>query len=94
MPVERTAQKATPPPHPHPHAHPRSPVLEVLGRAAAEPQGSEAGVEVVAQGSLLFMGGTEGGAPHGSTGATGLGADPGEGEDFSVGGGGGGSNMR
>ncbi len=31
-----------------------------------------------AQGSLLFKGGTEGGAPHGSTGAAGLGADPGE----------------
>lgn len=31
-----------------------------------------------AQGSLLFKGGTEGGAPHGSTGAAGLGADPGD----------------
>lgn len=53
-------------------------MLEVLGRAAAELQGSEAGVEFGAQGSLLFMGGTVGGAPHGSTGAAGLGADPGE----------------
>lgn len=53
-----------------------SPALEVLGRVAAEPQGSEAGVEFDAQGSLLFMAGTEGGAPHGSTGAAGLGADP------------------
>ena len=52
-----------------------SPVLDVLGRAAAEPQGSEAGAEF-AHGSLLFMGGTEGGTPHGSTGAAGLGADP------------------
>lgn len=50
--------------------------MEVLGRVAAEPQGSEAGVEFDAQGSLLFMAGTEGGAPHGSTGAAGLGADP------------------
>lgn len=53
--------------------------MEVLGRAAAELQGSEAGVELDAQGSLLFMGGTEGGAPHGSTGAAGLGAVPGGG---------------
>lgn len=50
--------------------------MEILGRAAAEPQGSEAGVEFEAQGSLLFMGGTVGGVPHGSTGAAGLGADP------------------
>lgn len=54
-------------------------MLEVLGRAAEELQGSEAGVELDAQGSLLFMGGTEGGPPHGSTGTAGLGADPGEG---------------
>lgn len=61
-------------------------MLEALGRVAADPQGSAAGVELGAQGSWLFMGGTEGGAPHGSTGATGLGADPGEsGERFSVG---------
>lgn len=52
-----------------------SPALEVLGRAAVELQGSEAGVEFDAQGSLLFMGGTEE-APHGSTGAAGLGAEP------------------
>lgn len=72
-----------------------SPALEVLGRAAAELQGSEAGVELDAQGSLLFMGGTEGGAPHGSTGVAGLGADPGKGRgDFSVGEGGGGSSMQ
>lgn len=51
------------------------PVWEVLGRAAAEPQGSEAGVEFDAHGSLLFMDGTEG-APHGSEGTAGLGADP------------------
>ncbi len=51
--------------------------MEVLGRAApAELQGSEAGVEFDAQGSLLLTAGAEGGAPHGSTGATGLGADP------------------
>lgn len=56
----------------------RSPVLEVLGRAAEELQGSEAGVELDAQGSLLLMGGTEGAPPHGSTGTAGLGADPGE----------------
>lgn len=55
-----------------------SPGLEGLERVAAEPQGSEAGVEFGAQGSWLFMGGTEGGAPHGSTGAAGLGAEPGE----------------
>lgn len=36
-------------------------------------------MELDAQGSLLFMGGTEGGAPHGSTGAAGLGAVPGGG---------------
>lgn len=52
------------------------PVLEVLGRAAAELQGSEAGMEFGAQGSLPFMGGTEGGVPHGSTGAAGLGEEP------------------
>lgn len=52
----------------------RSPVVEVLGRAAAELQGS--GVESEAQGSLLFRGGTEGVAPHGSTGAAGLGPGP------------------
>ena len=51
-------------------------MLDVLGRAAAELQGSDAGVEFGAQGSLLFMGGTEGAAPHGSTWAAGLGADP------------------
>lgn len=54
--------------------------MEVLGRADAELHGSAAGVEFDAQGSLLFMGGTEGGAPHGSTGTAGLGADPREGE--------------
>lgn len=37
-------------------------------------------MELDAQGSLLFMGGTEGGVPHGSTGAADLGADPGGGE--------------
>lgn len=52
-----------------------SPVLVVLGRAAVELQGSVAGVEFEAQGSLLFIGGTEGGVPHGSPG---LGADPGK----------------
>lgn len=44
-----------------------------------EPQGSEAGVEFDAQGSLPFRVGTEGGAPHGSTGTAGLGSDPGGG---------------
>lgn len=53
------------------------PVLEVLGRVA-EPQGSEAGAELGAQGSVLRTGGTEDGAPHGSDGATGLGTEPGE----------------
>lgn len=57
-------------------AMPPSPAFEVLGRAAAELQGSEAGAEFDAQGSVLFKGGTEGGAPHGSDGAAGLGADP------------------
>lgn len=51
-------------------------MLEALGRVAADPQGSEAGVEFDTQGSLLFRTGTEGGVPHGSTGAAGLGADP------------------
>lgn len=51
-------------------------MLEVLGRAAAEPQGSEAGVEFDAHGSPLFMDGTEEGAPHGSEGTAALGADP------------------
>lgn len=55
-------------------------MLEGLGRAAAELHGSEAGVELGAQGSLLFMGGTEAGVPHGSTEAAGLGTDPGEGQ--------------
>ena len=44
------------------------PAFEVLGRTEAEPQGSEAGGWFVAQGSLPFMGGTEGLVPHGSTG--------------------------
>lgn len=51
-------------------------MLEVLGRAAVELQGSGAGVESDAQGSLLFRGGTEGVAPHGSTGAAALGPEP------------------
>lgn len=51
-------------------------VLEALGRAAAEPQGSEAGVEFDTHGSALLMEGTEGGVPHGSEGTAGLGADP------------------
>lgn len=55
----------------------RLPVLEGLGRAAAEPHGSEAGMELGAQGSLLLMGGTVE-VPHGSTEVAGLGADPGE----------------
>lgn len=54
----------------------RLPVLEGLGRAAAEPHGSEAGMELGAQGSLLLMGGTVE-VPHGSTEVAGLGADPG-----------------
>lgn len=55
-----------------------SPALEASWslEVAAEPQGSEAGVELEAQGSVFFKGGTEGGAPHGSTGAAGLGAEP------------------
>lgn len=52
-------------------------MLEGLGRAAAEPHGSEAGMELGAQGSLLLMGGTVE-VPHGSTEVAGLGADPGE----------------
>lgn len=54
----------------------RSPVVEVLGRAAAEPQGSGGGAESEAQGSPLFRGGTEGVGPHGSTGAAGFGPGP------------------
>jgi len=53
-----------------------SPVVEFLGRVAAEFQGSAEGAEFAAQGSLLFMGGTEAEAPHGSTGAAG--AEPAE----------------
>lgn len=52
------------------------PALLTLGRAAAEPQGSEAGPALDAQGSLFLTGGTEDGAPHGSTGAAALGAEP------------------
>lgn len=59
--------------------------MEVFGRVDAELQGSDAGVGFAAQGSWLFMGGTEGVAPHGSTGAAGLGADPGNGERFRLG---------
>jgi hypothetical protein len=44
------------------------PALAVLGRTEAEPQGSGAGGWFVPQGSLPFMGGTEGLVPHGSTG--------------------------
>lgn len=59
-------------------------MLEVLGRAAVELQGSDAGTESDAQGSLLFRGGTDGVVPHGSTGAAGLGPEPGRrnGEGF------------
>lgn len=49
---------------------------EVLGRAAEEPQGSEAGAEFAGHGSLPFMGGTEAAEPQGSTGTAGLGAEP------------------
>lgn len=52
------------------------PALEVLGRTEAELQGSGAGAWFVAQGSLLFMGGTEGLVPHGSAGIDALGAEP------------------
>lgn len=54
----------------------RLPVLEVLGRTAVELQGSGAGAESEAQGSLLFRGGTEGVVPHGSTGAAGFEPEP------------------
>ena len=54
--------------------------MEFLGRVA-ELHGSAAGAELAAQGSLLFMGGTEGVDPHGSTGAAGLGEDPAEWEE-------------
>lgn len=50
-----------------------------------ELQGSGAGVDSDAQGSLLFRGGTEGVAPHGSTGAADFGPGPyrtGDGESF------------
>lgn len=52
------------------------PALLGLWREAAEPQGSDTGPELDAQGSLFLTGGTEDGAPHGSTGAAGLGAEP------------------
>lgn len=58
-------------------------MLVILGRVAAELQGSEAGAAFPAQGSLLFMGGTEAEAPHGSTEVAGLGADPEEREKIS-----------
>lgn len=41
-----------------------------------ELQGSGAGAESDAQGSLLFRGGTDGVAPHGSTGAADFGPGP------------------
>lgn len=52
------------------------PALEALGRVAADPQGSDGGVEFDAQGSLLFMGGSEAGAPHGSAEAADFEAEP------------------
>lgn len=53
------------------------PVLEVLGRPAPDPQGSDVGAEF-AQGSLAFMAGRDAGAAQGSGGTDGRGAEPGK----------------